>query len=112
MQILANEFWGRWVKEYLPMLQERQRWLKQKRNFLKVGDLVIMKDANLTRGQWRKALVQETFPDSDGVVRQVLVKSATGVFRRDIRKLCLVGRGVVEVHRGVHGQEQNLNICD
>lgn len=89
MHILANEFWARWVKEYLPLLQERQKWLKQRRNF-KVGDLVIMKDANLSRGQWPKALVRETFPDSDGVVRQVLVKSATGVFRRDIRKLCLL----------------------
>ena len=48
-----------------------------------------MKEANLPRGQWPKA-VQETFPDSDGVLRQVLVKSATGVFRRDIGKLCLV----------------------
>lgn len=45
-----------------------------------------MKDANLPRGQWPKALVQETFPDSDGVVRQVLVKGAAVVFRRDIRK--------------------------
>ena len=89
VHILANEFWARWVKEYLPLLQERQKWLKQRRNF-KVGDLVIMKDANLPRGQWLKALVQETFPDSDGVVRQVLVKSVTGVFRRDIRKLCLL----------------------
>ena len=87
VHILSNEFWTRWVKEYLPMLQERQKWLKQKRNF-KVGDLVIMKDANLPRGQWPKALVQEIFPDSDGVVRQVLVKGAAGVFRRDIRKLC------------------------
>ena len=89
VHILANEFWARWVKEYLPLLQERQKWLKQRRNF-KVGDLVIMKDANLPRGQWPKALVQETFPDSDGVVRQVLVKGATGVFRRDVRKLCLL----------------------
>ena len=89
MHILANEFWARWVKEYLPMLQERQKWLKQRRNF-KVGDLVIMKDTNMSRGQWPKALVQETFPDSDGVVRQVLVGSATGVFRRDVRKLCLL----------------------
>ena len=88
VHILANEFWARWVKEYLPMLQERQKWLKQRRNF-KVGDLVIMKDTNIPRGQWPKALVQETFPDSDGVVRQVLVRSATGVFRRDVRKLCL-----------------------
>ena len=72
--ILANEFWARWVEEYLPMLQERQKWLKQRRNF-KVGDLVIMKDTNIPRGQWPKALVQETFPV------QVLVRSATGVFR-------------------------------
>lgn len=49
-----------------------------------------MKDTNLPRGQWPKALVQETFPDSNGVVRQVLVKGAGGVFRRYIRKLCLL----------------------
>lgn len=49
-----------------------------------------MKDTNLPRGQWSKALVQETFPDSNGVVRQVLVKGAGGVFRRYIRKLCLL----------------------
>ena len=71
------------------MLQERQKWLKQKRNF-RVGDLVIMKGANRPRGQWPKAFVQETFWDSNSVVRQVLVKGADGVFRRDIRKLCLL----------------------
>ena len=49
-----------------------------------------MKDTNIPWGQWPKALVQETFPDSDGVVRQVLVRSTTGVFRRDVRKLCLI----------------------
>ena len=43
VHILANKFWQHWVKEYLPMLQERQKWLKQRPNF-KVGDLVIMKD--------------------------------------------------------------------
>ncbi len=47
VHILANEFWARWVKEYLPLLQECQKWLKQRRNF-KVGYLVIMKDANLS----------------------------------------------------------------
>lgn len=46
VHILANDFWAHWVKEYLPMLQERQKWLKQRRNF-KVGDLVIMKDRNI-----------------------------------------------------------------
>ena len=88
LHILANEFWARWVKEYLPMLLERQKWLKQRRNF-KGGDLVIMKDTNIPRSQWPKALVQETFP-SDCSLRQVLVRSATGVFWRDVRKLCIL----------------------
>ena len=30
VHILSNEFWTRWVKEYLPMLQGCQTWLKQK----------------------------------------------------------------------------------
>ena len=30
VHILANKFWACWVKEYLPTLQERQKWLKQK----------------------------------------------------------------------------------
>ena len=71
------------------MLQERQKWLKKRPNF-KVGDLVIMRDGRSPRGQWPKALVEETLPDSDGVVRQVLVRSANGVFHRDIRKPCLL----------------------
>ena len=49
-----------------------------------------MKDGHIPRGQWPKALVEETLPDSDGVVRQVFVRSANGVFRRDIRQLCLL----------------------
>ena len=55
-----------------------------------IGDLVIMKDTNIPWGQWPKAMVQEMLPDSDGVVRQVLVRSTTGVFQRDVRKLCLL----------------------
>lgn len=49
-----------------------------------------MKDTNTPQGQWPKALVQETVPDSDGIVRQVLVRSATGDFRGDVRKLRLL----------------------
>ena len=61
-----------------------------------------MKDTNIPRGQWPKALVQETFPDSDGVVQQVLVRSATGVFRRDVRKLCLIEEELLKSNESSH----------
>ena len=57
-----------------------------------------------SRCQWPiKALVQETSPDSDGVVRQVLVKGAAGVFRGDICKLCPLEEDLLKLYRGVHG---------
>ena len=50
VQILADEFWKRWTKEYLPTLQETQKWLKKMPNF-NVGDLVLVVDKNVSRGQ-------------------------------------------------------------
>ena len=41
VQYLSDLFWSRWLKEYLPSLQERQKWLKPSRN-LQPGDLVMM----------------------------------------------------------------------
>ena len=56
VQLMADIFWKRWTKEYLPMLQLRQKWLQPARN-LRVGDVVLMCDANSKRGAWPKALV-------------------------------------------------------
>lgn len=99
MNILANEFWSRWMKEYVPTLQERQRWLQKRPNFKK-GQLVLMADKSLPRGKWSKAIVESVFPDIDGVVREVSVRTATGIYRRDIRKLCLLEEDViVEIER-------------
>lgn len=89
VHLLANEFWQRWTREYLPTLQERQKWLQPKPNY-KVGDLVLLADKNLSQGQWPKGLVEQTYPDSEGMVRQVVVRTADGVYRRDVQKLCLL----------------------
>ena len=32
VHLLANEFWQRWTREYLPTLQECQKWLQPKPN--------------------------------------------------------------------------------
>ena len=89
-QTIADMFWARWIKEYIPTLQERQKWLYPKRN-LAVGDLVLIVDEGSPRGRWPLGLVEEVFPDSKGNVRQVVVRTASAKrFRRDVRKLCLL----------------------
>ena len=89
-QTIADMFWTRWIKEYIPTLQERQKWLYPKRN-LAVGDLVLIVDESLPRGRWPLGLVEEVFPDAKGNVRRVVVRTAGAKrFRRDVRKLCLL----------------------
>lgn len=70
VQILANDFWTRWKKEYLLNLQQRQIWQKDKRN-TKVNDIVILQEDNSPRNQWKLARVTEVYPSTDGRVRKV-----------------------------------------
>ena len=95
VQSLADEFWARWRKEYLVTLQERQKWVKEKRNF-QVGDLVLLFDKGLPRGSWNKALITEVVRGDDNCVREVVVRHAEGILRRDVRKICLLEEGLCE----------------
>ena len=88
-QLLADCLWKRWVEEYLPLLQHRQKWLKPSRN-LRVGDDVFMRETNTKLGDWPKALVTDTFADRDNIVRRVRVQTANSSFMRGVRKLCLL----------------------
>ncbi|XP_014665117.1 PREDICTED: uncharacterized protein LOC106807320 [Priapulus caudatus] len=89
VQYLASLFWQRWLREYLPLLQERQKWRDEKRS-LKVGDVVLIVDSNAPRNSWPMGLVQETIPDRLGVVRQAKIKTSTNMLVRPIDKLCLI----------------------
>lgn len=80
-------FWERWLKEYLPQLQARSKWLDVKTNFV-VGDLVLLLDYQTPRGTYPKGIIVQTFPDRHGLVRRVTVRTANGTYDRDIRKLC------------------------
>ncbi|VDP93917.1 unnamed protein product [Echinostoma caproni] len=84
---LAGVFWKRWVREYLPTLQARQKWLLKERNF-RVGDIVLLADERLRRDEWPLAIIEECLPDEDGLVRTVKVRTAAGETLRDIRRIC------------------------
>jgi hypothetical protein len=58
-----------------------------------VGDLVLVVNEHVKKkvwGQWSKALVEESFSGSDGVVREVRIRTSTSFYVRDIRSLCLL----------------------
>ncbi|KAK4474245.1 hypothetical protein MN116_000200 [Schistosoma mekongi] len=86
---LANVFWKRWLKEYLPSLQSRQKWLVEHRNF-KEGDVVIVTSDISARGKWPLGVVESCEIDNDGKVRTVTIRNGNGIVRRDIRKVCLL----------------------
>ncbi|XP_063762763.1 uncharacterized protein LOC134880024 [Eleginops maclovinus] len=75
VQSLANTFWHRWRTEYLPTLQKRRKWEKEKRN-LKEGDVILLKNDQLQRNDWPMGVIVKTFPGTDGRVRKVEIKTA------------------------------------
>ena len=89
VQHLSDVFWKRWVKEYLPLLQIRQKWNKTERN-LAVGDVVLVADMNSPRCQWPLGRVTEVFPDQKGFVRSVMVRTAMSLLKRPISKPVLL----------------------
>lgn len=50
VQYLSDIFWKRWTKEYLPLLQERQKWFVRRN--LKPGDVVLIVDDSAPRNSW------------------------------------------------------------
>ena len=88
-QFLADEFWRRWAKEYLPILQERQKWTAERRD-VRIGDIVLTFDERLPRGTWPLGKVVAVTRSKDGRVRQAVVKTENGEYRRPVQKLCLL----------------------
>jgi hypothetical protein len=84
VQYLADIFWSRWRKEYLPLLQKRQKWTTQREPH-KVGDLVLVVDQLLPRNQWSTGRIVEVIADKQGAVRSA--KIVVAKIKRDKSKL-------------------------
>ncbi|XP_069101559.1 uncharacterized protein [Argopecten irradians] len=73
VQVLAEEFWKKWRREYLLNLQTRTKWQKPQRN-LQEGDIVLMKDRSVARMEWPLAVVNRVFISEDKLVRKVEIR--------------------------------------
>lgn len=92
VQYLADLFWRCWTKEYLPDLQERQKWSRPRRN-LSEDDIVLVVDDSAPRNSWVMGRVIQTIEDSRGQVRQATVKTSSNVLLRPVTKLCVLLEG-------------------
>lgn len=89
VQYLSDIFWKRWLKEYLPTLHERSKWLKP-RPSLAIGDLVLIVDENVHRGKWPLGRVEEVFRGKNGFVRSARIHTSLTTFIRPVTKLCFL----------------------
>ncbi len=67
---MSEQFWSRWRKEKLANVSLRQQWHMPRINF-HVGDVVIVKEDNVPRNEWRLTRVVKTSADDAGFVRKV-----------------------------------------
>jgi hypothetical protein len=73
VQVLAQTFWNRWRREYLPLLQSRSKWHMETPN-VSVGDVVLLKEKEAPRNEWPVGIITRTFPSDDSLVRKVEVR--------------------------------------
>lgn len=64
LRTLLGHFWRRWSNEYLLSLREHHhsREVNEKGRNIESGDIVIVKDPNCCRGEWKVAVVEELIP--------------------------------------------------
>ncbi|XP_075162768.1 uncharacterized protein LOC142235399 [Haematobia irritans] len=88
-QQFADNFWRKWVKEYLPNLTRRSKW-HEKAKPIEVGDLVVVVDPSNPRNVWPRGKVIETMLAKDGQVRKAKVLTSGGLLVRPAVKLAIL----------------------
>ncbi|XP_062704433.1 uncharacterized protein LOC134286777 [Aedes albopictus] len=105
-QSITQEFWARWLKEYLPVITRQGKWFDDKPD-IAVDDLVLVVSGS-ARDQWVRGRVEAVVPGRDGRVRQAFVRTATGVLRRPAVKLAVLDvRESSEPIAGVPGNRKS-----
>ena len=87
---LQQSWTKRWVQEYLPTLQPRQKWHKKHDN-LTPGSLVLVQKENQKRHLWPLARIEEVHIGRDGNVRSATLRDGkNNIIRRPIQNLVLL----------------------
>ena len=84
-----NGFWKQWHAQYLKSLTPLKKWYKFGHEIRK-GDLVLVSEDRVARGQWSPARVEDTHTGRDGLVRSITLRTSSGsLTRRPVQRLHL-----------------------
>ncbi|CAB0009367.1 unnamed protein product [Nesidiocoris tenuis] len=89
VEFMLQQFWSRWSKEYLSILQSRTKWKKEEEN-LQLGQLVLLKEEHLPPLKWPLGRIIDVHPGPDGSVRVATIKTSAGIYKRSISRICLL----------------------
>ncbi|XP_055605529.1 uncharacterized protein LOC129753709 [Uranotaenia lowii] len=85
---ILNQFWKKWISGYLPTIARRTKWFSDVRP-LKEGDLVVIVDETVRNG-WLRGRIVKTYPDDEGQVRKVDIRTDIGILQRGAVKVALL----------------------
>lgn len=87
VQKFKQQFWSRFQKEYVTQLSHSYKW-KGSPTPINTGTLVLIHDENTPSNHWLMGRVITVIQGKDNVARVATIKTAQGVIKRTIRKLC------------------------
>ncbi|XP_044760769.1 uncharacterized protein LOC123318219 [Coccinella septempunctata] len=85
---MRTDFWKRWKTEYLHTLTQRSKWHFPDKSTPRIGDLVLIKSDNEPPLEWALGRITELNYGTDGIARVASVRTAKGILRRPLVKLC------------------------
>ncbi|CAK1598625.1 unnamed protein product [Parnassius mnemosyne] len=88
LQQLQQDFWRRWSRDYIGILQQRTKWRSSKGPALSVDTMVVVKDDRLPPCQWKLGRIIQTHDGRDSVARVATVLTSKGEIKRSYVHLC------------------------
>lgn len=86
---MIQSFSKRWKLQYLHLLQSRGKW-NTPSNPVTIGSIVLIITDNVSPLSWPLGVIVATHAGSDGICRVASVKTATGVYKRPVVRLCVL----------------------
>ena len=86
VQRCLADVWKRWLRELLPSLGPRNKWINDNRDY-QVGDQVLIISKDLPRYKWKPARIVNVHQGRDSRVRVVDVETEGGNFQTSVHRL-------------------------